>query len=786
MAEVKLQFSDMDKKLFMVEPLTLQVSNGNKTLYRQKLQTDLSGMINVNFPVPEKANSLTLIAESEKKDKRAVIPIVLNQAENTDVQFLPEGGNLVAGLPARVGFKAVGADGNGIQISGIVTDHNQQQVAQFQSLHNGMGSFNLAVNEGETYIAKVTLPGGTTKEYPLPAIKTSGTVLTIKNPMETDSLEVSIAATNDLGHSTDSYFLIGKARGIVCYAAIISFNNGSFIRRKISKGLFPAGIIHFTVMTAQNQPVNERLVFIDHHDNLKIQLTADKPNYRSRDSVAMHINVTDKNGNPVSGNFSLAVTDDAVVIKDSLSDGNIISQMLLTSDLKGYIEQPGYYLTSKSKASWLALDNLLLTQGWVGYDWQQVFNLPAIAYQPETEFKVKGSVTNVFNKAVKGTNVLLFSKSPAILMDTITDKDGKFVFDRFPKADTPVFIIKAVNKNGKSFNVRINIDEITPPDFIKPFAPLTTPWYVNSDPLLLNYTKSNALVKQQKNFPQSGHLLKEVKITAKKVVQGSQNLNGPGEADLVLDEKDLEAAGKKSWLQLLQEHVKGFREGAFSAGTGKMALKDRLLDSFVTDFHAESLEWYFIGGKPLKLIVDGISVNKILTIGSFRDITDYLTTHTAEDVKGIEVLSSTQYASKYFTVYDPGDLVLRAYLDYDILISPSDFAFVEITTRGGHGPVIDNTPGMYLYKPLPLSWPKHFYKPKYTVKDTAKHLPDLRSTIDWEPNITTNANGEATVSFFTADKPSTYTLTIEACDLNGNLGYKQGKIEVGKTNEKSK
>ncbi len=109
---------------------------------------------------------------------------------------------------------------------------------------------------------------------------------------------------------------------------------------------------------------------------------------------------------------------------------------------------------------------------------------------------------------------------------------------------------------------------------------------------------------------------------------------------------------------------------------------------------------------------------------------------------------------------------------------PDSLAFIEITTRSGHGPVIDNTPGMYLYKPLAVSLPKQFYKPMYAVKDTANHLVDLRSTIDWEPNITTGLNGEAKVFFYTADRPSTYTLIMEGADMNGNLGYKSDKIKV--------
>jgi len=785
MAEVKLQFSDMDKKLFMVEPLTLQVSNGNKTLYRQKLQTDLSGMIAVNFAIPEKANSLTIIAESEKKNKRAVIPIVLNRPENTDLQFLPEGGNLVAGLPAHVAFKAIGEDGKGVQISGIITDHNQQQVARFQSLHNGMGDFDLIVNESETYTAKVTFPNGIKKDYLIPAVKSSGTVLNIKNPFEVDSLEVSVFATSDIVKSGESYFLVGKARGVVCYAAVFNFNSGSFIRRKIAKSLFPTGIAHFTVMTTKNQPLNERLVFIDHHDNLNITVSADKTIYTSRDSVTLHIKVTDQNENPVSGNFSLAVTDDATVKTDSLAGENVISRMLLTSGLKGYIEGPGYYLSSKTKESCQALDNLLLTQGWVGYEWQQVFYPTSITYLPETDFTVKGGVTNVFNKPVKDTHVLLFSKSPSILMDTITDKEGKFIFDRFPRVDTPIFVLKAVNKNGKSFNVRINIDEIKPHDFIKPFTPLAAPWYVNSDGTLINYAKSSTLAKQQKDFPIDGHILKEVKITAKKIVQGSKNLNGPGEADIVLDEKDLEAAGKKTFLQLLQEKVPGFREGILLIGqrAGPVippkVIEDRKLFSFLIEEmpHAYRLDqfWYFIKDKPVKLIIDGIPIYKILTANAdfaFDDISDYLKSHSAEDIKGIEVMSSAKYAGTYVPT------------EYAMLIDQSDIAFVEITTRSGGGPDISNIPGMYLYKPSPITRPKQFYKPKYAIKDTTRNSPDLRSTIDWEPNITTDANGKATVSFFIADKASTYTLIMEGTDLNGNLGYKWGKITIKALGEK--
>src|SRR6202000_2743016 len=223
-------------------------------------------------------------------------------------------------------------------ISGIVTDHNNQQIATFQSLHNGMGSFYLDVQPGETYMAKINLPGGAIKEYPLPIVKTSGTVLQVKNAMQSDSLEITVAATGDIIKANTSYFLIGKARGLTCYAAIINFRGVSHINKKIAKSLFPSGITHFILMATDKQPLNERLVFIDHHDELNLKMTNDLVEYNPKDSIALHIQATDNAGQPVRGDFSLAVTDDEQVKADTLNGNNILTRMLLTSDLKGYVE----------------------------------------------------------------------------------------------------------------------------------------------------------------------------------------------------------------------------------------------------------------------------------------------------------------------------------------------------------------------------------------------------------------------------------------------------------------
>ena len=424
-----------------------------------------------------------------------------------------------------------------------------------------------------------------------------------------------------------------------------------------------------------------------------------------------------------------------------------------------------------------ALDNLLLTQGWIGYNWQEVINPPLLKFEAEHDFKVSGTVNNVFNKPLSKSNVVLLSKTPALVLDTVTNSAGRFIFNNLPASDTAIFVLQARNKRGNSFNVSINVDEITPPIFAKPVLPLMQPWYVNSDTTLLNFNKTNARAKQLQYFAGNDHLLKEVKITAKKIIKDSQNLNGPGNADIVIDEEELEAAGKKNFLQLFEEKIKGFHETVFRTPKFEpekeynevLKFEDYLRNGYTP---AANQDWYFIYTRPIVLILDGIDIKQMFPNFNFDDFRSFMLGHSAEDIKGIEVNTSPRYVAYYLQadpVFNSAPLSLMAH---------REFAFVEVTTRSGSSAAIKYTPGTYLYKPLPLSVSKQFYRPRYTVTDTSKHIPDLRSTIHWEPNVVTDKNGEATVSFYAADKPGTYTITIEGSDMNGNLGRKTVTIKI--------
>ncbi|MEO3402695.1 hypothetical protein AAFN85_02265 [Mucilaginibacter sp. CAU 1740] len=775
-AHVKLLLNDSyNKKAIIARQVQLMVMKGKRRLYRSNIQTDEKGLIDITFNLPAKPGDIRVIANDIVDKNRVEIPLNFNRPQDADVQFMPEGGDLVEGLPAHVGFKAIGLDGKGINISGTVLDEKHQPVVSFASAHLGMGSFDLNPNQGESYTAKVTLPGGQVREYPLPKVKSSGIALNLNDSANADSIAVTLYATEDVKKEAESYFLVGKSRGIICYGSVVNFRAKAKISGKISKALFPSGVAHIMLLDMKNKPLNERLFFIDHHDNLNVNISAGKPVYASRDSVALNLSVTDAAGNPVQGSFSLAVTDDAQVHPDSLNNESINTRMLLSSEIKGYIEQPGSYLNNDDPESKQALDNLLLTQGWVNYEWRKEKKEQVFA--AETELAIKGRVLNIFNKPVKKTKVQLFSNSPLMATDTLTDANGSFVFRNLPLTDTPAYFIKT----AKNFNVGIVIDDAPLPVLTSPPPATITPWYVSNDTTLFNSVKTNRIRQNLANdLPANMRVLKEVKIKAKKVVKSSKNLNGPGNADFVFDEGDLLKAGKKSWLQFLEENMKSFREGTI---VKKFPVRAVVQGKTLSDVQFGTwrltpsifFNWYYIDHKPICFIIDGIPFGTIyksqyIEEPDFNGIKNYLESNSAEDIKGIEINTTSKYNNEYYNKYIPSEWLMGT--------NVGDFTFMEITTRGGHGPVINKTPGSYLYKPLALSFPSQFYSPKYKVNEVPKAKTDLRSTIYWQPNIITGADGKAVVSFYTADMTSTYSIIVNGTDMSGGFGFKRGRVKV--------
>ena len=200
--KMNVKINSLDSKPASMREMQLKVLDGRHVIYKGTDQTTADGTLNVSFPLPEKTGvkNLTLVAQDKTNSRESVsIPVNVSRAKDVDVQFMPEGGSMIAGIPSHIGFKAIGEDGKGIDISGaIIGNTTKEQVLTFQSLHKGMGTIDLLPKADETYTAQIKLPDGQMKEVALPAVKSSGSVLHIRNLANRDTMDVTVDLSDDV------------------------------------------------------------------------------------------------------------------------------------------------------------------------------------------------------------------------------------------------------------------------------------------------------------------------------------------------------------------------------------------------------------------------------------------------------------------------------------------------------------------------------------------------------------------------------------------------------------
>ena len=744
------QLRNQENRPLNFTEINWRVLDGKKTLLKQRTSS-LDGRVEGSIEINEgQKGPLSILAEGTASEK-AIIPLKINDPENIDLQFMVEGGRLVAELPAKIAFKAISADGLGIDVEGSVTDSKNAEVCTFKSVHNGMGAFQLNPAAGETYTATIKLPGGGSKTFPLPEVRNSGTSIRILNTPKSDSIRIMIFISKDLMDGR-TYTIAGSCRGISYYQASFIANRQS-AAAMVAKEVFPSGVAHFTLFDDRSRPLNERITFVDHHDRLNIAASSPKDTYRLRDSVPLSFIIRNTEGHPVTGSFSVAVTDDNCVNTDSLEE-NLQSLALLSSELKGHIEKPGYYLSGRLEAA-SALELLMLTQGWRGYNWEKLLKpIEKPAFIAEPQLRVSGKVTNVFNRPVEKSRILLLSSGKyRFLRDTVTNSSGRFEFADFPPLDTVSFFVQARNARGKSFNIGLEIDKFQPATVAPVSNSFSAPWYVNTDSTLLNYVL-NAYREQrekERDMLKGGNLLKQVVVTGKKAIKTSKNLNGPGEADQIIDELQIRKAAARSLLFLLMNQLKGL---------------------YVRTKGTE--QFYAIQDKKVRFVIDGIDINRFFNPSDpplnneyYDYVNNTLDAIDVNEVVGVELMLNPRYANRYNTEFLNSQELLNG-----------NFAFVEISTRSGKGLFMKPTPGIAVYRPLPVSWPREFYRPKYIAANEGARSPDLRSTIHWEPNLVSDNTGRAFLSFYTADKPGTYSVIIQGTDLRGSFGCKTFRITV--------
>ena len=281
--------------------------------------------------------------------------------------IFPEGGNLVAGLPSRVAFKATNGKGYPVEVKGTLYQ-DDTPVTLFESSHDGMGFFFFTPDAEKKY--RIELEDGVC--YSLPEICPQGMTLSLSK-QDKKNLEFFISQTE--GSPAQEVCLVGQIRGMICCVAKGVLKDRLKIKMPLSEFLYQ-GIAEFTLFNGDMQPVAERLVYVHPEKKLQINIEPDKKTYTLREKATLKIKVTDGNGVPVKTNLGLSVFDKAYI--NPADPVNILTHCYLSSQIRGKIHNPLYYFDEKNKDRMQAMDLLLLTQGWRRYVWN-------IEYAPDNE-----------------------------------------------------------------------------------------------------------------------------------------------------------------------------------------------------------------------------------------------------------------------------------------------------------------------------------------------------------------------------------------------------------------
>jgi len=389
-----------------------------------------------------------------------------NQAEkNRSVQFFPEGGHLVNGLDNKIAFKAINGLGKSIHCTGTLFDNQNKQIATIETEYLGMGTFNLTPDINNKYYVIAKFDDGKTQKIKFPEIEKNGYILKITSDESNIYIDVKINTPPSGDPLQNRLIVLAHTNQKIIFTDDADVSKKRY-SNKIDKNLFPTGIAHITIFNGFLKPLCQRLVFINHCNLLNVSIAADKTVYSPHEKTTIDFEVKDQKGNPVRGNFSVSVIDNSKVAADSLAD-NIISNLLLTSDLKGSIENPASYFDVNNLQTNKYLDLLMLTQGWRRFDWSEILNdrFPIIKSKPENGITISGRITKpLFDISSKKATIELtiLNKYNDVFKDT-TDVNGRFCFEKLNYYDTLDILLESRNVNGGR-KVVINVDTSVVPE----------------------------------------------------------------------------------------------------------------------------------------------------------------------------------------------------------------------------------------------------------------------------------------------------------------------------------
>lgn len=662
-----------------------------------------------------------------------------------DVTFLPEGGVLLENVTNVVAFRAVSREGFGVNASGTVKDERENTVTTFSTDYKGMGVLFLTPEKGKTYTARVT--GFPSFRYRFEPVK-EGVKIQLVNHTSREVI-VNVAG-NSPGFSGKTFYIANMHRGRVLFYQEFRLDGMTRVL-KFDNNSLNDGINRLVLLDENLVPVSERLVFENPRNLNKINVTSGVETYSPREQISITLaGESAAEGSEVS-NLSVSVVHEAAVPPDG-STKNIVSHLLIDSELNGFVESSADLFTDNELSSDAKLRLVMLTNGWSSYFWNGApaagdsvrfmqkggLSLKGIAKNPLTGAPVKnGEITVVIQK---DTEMGFITK--------ITDEEGSFNVPGLLFSDTALVYVQAKTEAGN-----MNTDIVLEPVFKdspageKYLRALDDNVYISDELTKLKYF----------GYSELNRYLRAQNRAVRRI----------SETDTQSREKHFKLYENADFVLEVDENEKSF-ENVIDYMVGKVPG----LDIHGTDIKIRGASSFTASSIPL-FLVDGIPVVAGQEIS------------LPEEVAG----SSADETSR------SNDLIIRSVKTIpindvekiEILKSPTNLAVfgakgangvIAIYTRHGEKTTEDaNTRGIIEKKIVGYSGFRNFYSPKYTPENRESDKPDFRTTLYWNPSVKTSG-GTVEIPFFSSDETGQYRIFVEGITCDGKICLGTGEFVV--------
>lgn len=686
------------------------------------LRTDSYGQVRVEYtPIEGAVGEIDMLLEVPNRNFKTTV--LLPDVNNSIyVDFMPEGGDLIAGTTQRVAFKAIGADGYGRDVVGVVRDASGAEVCPFVAQHRGMGVFEFAPKAGTIYYAEVE-HNGRKLHYAMPAVKSDGCALRAEH--EGDKWECEVLSSSEFDRSTLGALV--HSRGALVY--MVNDVTGRF---SIPENVLLEGISQVAIYDRMTGTIySERLLFRHPSEQFVVQTETDRPVTRKRQKVTLDIKVANTSGITIKGDYAAAVTDRRMVRRND-TDENVVTSLLLTSDLGGFVESPADYFGVAREHT----DLLMMTQGWRRFDIGEVVRdsmaLPTVGFE-QTQ-AIEGRVFNAFNREPKGAQLVLHNSYTKAFekFELGNERNGKFRIEGLDFPDSTIFTVSALNHKGQ--------DNVLGVEFVPTRLPFPKAQILArlKDGKIEEYVPSEYLNTNKEKYYQEGGMrvidIEEIVVRAKPLE--SSVFKGV----IPIHELPVAKFAKThttAWDLALKLH------GVFAMPDGTFVTREKRGALTIT----EVLESEEVNLSPAKNVVPRIYVDDLETpIEELLQI-------PSEDVVSVSLVPSYRAG-----LYGPDDL-------------PQALIFYKL--KPDHLRKYRKNASVNSIAPLGYKQAVEFYQPKYDVPNQ----PDLRTTVAWVPAVQFDDEGRATIEFYTADRATDYDVVVEGITDDGRPCSVQAVVE---------